>query len=336
MPQRLITAFLLIMAALPANAKVVQREGTFRVQLPAKWEEVKVDSDLSKNTVASFVGPFMVSINRVQDSSPPEVYLNQRVRSHMVLALEENASLAGLPARRFVTYQVEHSRLMKLWVYVVLSQGEYWEIVLHGFPEEWDISRERWDDEQRDRWKGAEQFVSTFEFLDPTLTRLKAQVSPRHGTDSSEERWYVLYNRLRLRLPEGWTYDLSNPSGDSSSAAPPDEALLSIIGADKSEATVALRYTREKDILEGKLRGGNKKLSEQRLTVSGLPAITIDVITKDKQSPRRMRWLIIRAGDGGYCVVTHASVEAFSRYQDVLAKILDSTEVLNKAATNAP
>ena len=324
MPWRLILAFLLLLIAPAANAQVVQREGMFRAQLPPGWVESKATS---KKAVAWFVGPFMVNINRVQDSTPPEEYLDRMVRSQMPLALEEDVTLAGLPAKKFTSYLMQRQSTLRMWVYVVLSQGEYWEIVLRGFNKEWDTPREQWDQQQRERWNGAEKFIGSFEFLEPTLSRLKSGVPSQPATAAPRQRSYVLYKNLRVRLAEGWTYDLSG-----------EEGLLSLTGAGKSEALVALRCYQTKDSLEkqrDKIVGRGSKLSEQSLAVDGLPGLKVDVLTQEKPA-WRMQWLIIRTAHGNCGVMTTVPSDKFSGYEEAFSKMLASVEVLDKPTAKLP
>ena len=179
----------------------VDKKAGFRLQVPAGWEKQK-----ASGVTVAFRGPKSgVSVIAEVAEASPEEYLaadKENFRRNLPSwrqISEEEAVVGGFPSRKLVFVGEQNNVAVRMWAFVVLSKGEYWTLTVvapdrpAGSPEEVEVLG----------------VVASFEFLEPTLSRVKAGVPPYLTASlprpDAKARYFVNDAvGMKILLPPGW------------------------------------------------------------------------------------------------------------------------------------
>lgn len=165
-------------AAAPQGKEFVDEKAGFRLQVPTGWREAEWQEALvafqraGENVAVSvFQAVSPMSPQQFVESFEQSVLQGLSGQSGRKVS-EEEAQLAGLPARKLVFSSLFEARVWELWCIILLSEGEYWSVRVTA---PGGILRSPGDA----RYQEVQQILTSFQLLGPVLARVKARaVSP--------------------------------------------------------------------------------------------------------------------------------------------------------------
>jgi hypothetical protein len=365
--QLLYSAATTQIAAQTNTDTVFEMPGVFRIALPQGWQKTTVIDDL--HTVAAFSSKNMtLEVTRDLAKDPAEKYIQtvpglgvavewdeypgkyepaevlsdptyyKDYRNQIADRFDEYTLIGGIPAL-WAHYRVVYTKTSgetpaaRAWTVFILSPGEYWSLQLRGDEHAWPTTD---SDLQR--------MVRSFQFLEPTQTRIKAAVPA--------DAW----KRVPSNLPEGSCQFAGSASGIgavvpcdtkvvSRQEGEPDEDSvvgkenLSIGAADlvfvhyvadwsadefsqQAEKIVTDKLKGEK---EGNVKASYKQNSKDQISVDGTPGTSIIATVQFKKAHEEglQRSLTISKG------TDHFYIEcAYNRdNSDLITRVFDSIQL---------
>lgn len=322
----------LVVLFLPASLQAeegreyVDKKAGFRLKVPAGWEKQKI-----QGMTVAFRGPRTVlSVGAEMAGISPEEYLAATKRNapgsftNLRPVSEEEAVVGGLPARKLEYRWEANNAVLRGWFLVVLSQGEYWLLTVAGGDAAWPAEGSPEDAE-------IQGVIASFEFLEPTLSRLKAGVPPYLMASLPKPGAKIRYFvndavGMKVLLPPGWEIGQEQQAG---------YGKPSIVSLNKPGTLAYLTLKREVLEASPELYGSMAKnslstlenfrlLSENKVTVGGLSGFRLELEYK-QGGVLYMDWLqIVHSGKDHYVVETGAPKELFGAYKESFEQILNS------------
>lgn len=321
-------ATLLLPAPLRAaeGQEYLDKKAGFRMHVPAGWEKLK-----NPAATVTFHGPKTAVMVQAEVSAvSPEEYLaatKQQFRDHFTnfrVLSEEEAAIAGLPARKLDILWEQNNVTLRGMFFVVLSRGEYWLVSLMAAENLWPAAGSP---------EEAEAFgaVASFEFLEPTLSRVKAGVPPHLMADLPKPDAKVRYFvndavGMKVLLPPGWQIGQEQ---EASYGKPPFVSL-------NKPGTLAY-LTLKREVLEAspELYGsmvknslssleGFRLMSENKVTVGDLSGFRLELEYKQNGVLYRDWLQVVTSGKDHYVVEAGAPKEVFDAYKGTFEQVLNS------------
>jgi hypothetical protein len=157
-----------------ANAGITyEKKGEFRLVLPPGWRKSREDR---KAHATIFQGPSGLSLwvsqghhaMSPQDFADHMANLLSQIPGFMMIGSEQ-VTFAGLPAlkRQYVMPQGKTPPIRN-YSFLTLTNDEYWIVRVYSEEKDWPAA-------DSPEWKDVEMMLASFQFLEPTYSRLKAK-----------------------------------------------------------------------------------------------------------------------------------------------------------------
>lgn len=323
-------AALLLPAPLRAagGQEYVDKKAGFRMQVPAGWEKLKI-----QGMSVAFRGPkTAVTVTAEMADISPEEYIAATKRNapgnltKFRPLSEEEAVVGGLPARKLANRWEQNNAVFRGWVFVVLSKGEYWILTVVGGDAVWPAEGSPEEAEVLG-------VIASFEFLEPTLSRLKAGVPPDLMASLPKPGANIRYFvndavGMKILLQPGWEIAEEQEGGYGKPASvnlgKPGTLAYVSLRREVLEASQEVYWTMIKNGIASALEEV-RWLPEDKVTVGGLSGLRVVLDAKQKGVWYRSWVQVLTSGKDHYVVEAGAPKEIFDAYKATFEQVLNST-----------